>query len=51
VPEPAEVVAVVLDPAPFVTGVVEGVWVVLCPISVDVELLPDVDPPDVDDTV
>lgn len=42
VPGPTEVVVV---------GVVEGIWVVLCPTSVDVEVRPDVDPPDEEDTV
>jgi len=46
VPGPAEVVVEELGPAPSVTGVVEGVWVVLCPTGVDVELPPGVDPPD-----
>ncbi len=46
VSRPAEVVVVVPNPAPSVTEVVEGIWVVLCPTGVDVEFPPGVDPPD-----
>lgn len=51
VPAPAEVMGVVLDPAPAVTGVVEVVWVVLCPTGADVELPPGADAPDEEDPI